>query len=811
MSTSVHRQLHQTLNQLLIEGDEADRCYAARTAGEIGMVQLLPALLACLYHEDPDVSVDAADALAKIGPAVAEPDELINRLTQMVELHPEGDARVAAARALAQLEDPRVQQLLLGWARGNPGQGEAAADWDDWWDIQLHAIQALGQRGQAVAVPVLTEVLAEEILDIEADLLRALVQCGDAGVAHTIELLSAPSPRLARRAVRALRFVECDTSLIALFRQLRHPDASVRAAVAEILGQREARRYFIDLVELLRDPDAGVRSQALKSAESMLAQLEAYHLKHIAPQKLTLLLDTLDAEGRALILTALMRLLEGDGADPELQQTLNTALLNALQSDHAGEVEAAAGLLAQLPMTDALPVLLARLDDTELPLRSRRVLVSTLQAVGLNHRDFVRPLNALLQEEENAALRQVVMEALCTLAQLPAEHDGLDAAQVLARYLAGEELNSGLLDTPDVEPIADSSRISCVMVDETGAPAAPISPFHAGQDEEATIRSLMSQFGDSPATDEAEPMPSNQPQSTLAAINQANVQAALHQPGEKAQDQAEHLREMVEELPEELDAFGNIVVGHLNQGERLKLSRKKIARLPDYSNRVLAVRALGKQANDVSVARLLALMLEEEPVLVREIISSLGQIAARAPTLVGLSNALGPLATLLLAGTDEIRQLSARTLGLMGHRGALPVLKSALKDTDSNVRMEAIRALARLVGQPLDEQDEAQVVLHTFAPASVVAAVRTCLNDSVDGVVLAAMAFIAQQGDMDAVPQVVQLGLSNSALTRAAAQAVRQLDPQSGVALLLTPMLQADFASQRPHALQMLAIVTPAL
>jgi len=152
MSTAIHTRFHQTLNQLLSEGDEADRCYAARTAGEAGMVQLLPALQDCLYHEDPDVSIDAADALAQVGPAVAEPAELVARLIEMVNLHPEGDARVAAARALTRLDHPDARQALLNWATGEPGQGEAAevstvADWDDWWDIQLLAVQALGQQG----------------------------------------------------------------------------------------------------------------------------------------------------------------------------------------------------------------------------------------------------------------------------------------------------------------------------------------------------------------------------------------------------------------------------------------------------------------------------------------------------------------------------------------------------------------------------------------------------------------------------------------------------------------------------------------
>ena len=68
MSIAVREQFNQVLNHLLTQGDEADRCYAARAAGQTGAHNSLQALLDNLYHEDVDVCVDAADALGQLKP-----------------------------------------------------------------------------------------------------------------------------------------------------------------------------------------------------------------------------------------------------------------------------------------------------------------------------------------------------------------------------------------------------------------------------------------------------------------------------------------------------------------------------------------------------------------------------------------------------------------------------------------------------------------------------------------------------------------------------------------------------------------------
>ena len=105
-------------------------------------------------------------------------------------------------------------------------------------------------------------------------------------------------------------------------------------------------------------------------------------------------------------------------------------------------------------------------------------------------------------------------------------------------------------------------------------------------------------------------------------------------------------------------------------------------------------------SND-SVGQLLKGLLSEDPHYVLEVVSSLAQIAEQDNRLSALENAVGPLSTLLLAGTDQIRQMSAGHWVHWAARKPIPVLKQALLDEDSNVRMESIRALQKILPKGL--------------------------------------------------------------------------------------------------------------
>ena len=59
--------------------------------------------------------------------------------------------------------------------------------------------------------------------------------------------------------------------------------------------------------------------------------------------------------------------------------------------------------------------------------------------------------------------------------------------------------------------------------------------------------------------------------------------------------------------------------------------------------------------------------------------------------------------------------------------------------------------------------------------------------------------------DTALIAQLTELGLNNSALTGKIAETLASLAPEQAARLLLTPILNEDFARQRPKALQMLS------
>ncbi|WP_315982551.1 HEAT repeat domain-containing protein [Aliamphritea spongicola] len=392
MSIAVRDQFNQVLNHLLTQGDEADRCYAAKAAGQSGAHNSLQALLDNLYHEDIDVCVDAAEALGNLKPTT-DTEDLISRLIAVVEQHPEGDAKAAAANALARLDQPAALAALLSWAKGNPTANDFVEEWDDWWDIQLNAINALGRLGHSDAVPVLLNVLEEEPLDIEADILRALSCCGEPGISAVIELSRSNQPRIVRRSMNALGQCDCDASLIAIFKGLRHDQPDVRSHAAQAIGQRQAMKYFIDLLYLLKDQDADVRQQALNAAQTMLPQLQPYHSKHLTPEKFTELHQQLDARGRGLILNALDQLISQTRLheDTQDQSSLESAVRESLNSADGEEIEAAVQLLHKVRISDAQQRILERIEETGLPLTTRRNLVSALAHLSNNPQNCLIP------------------------------------------------------------------------------------------------------------------------------------------------------------------------------------------------------------------------------------------------------------------------------------------------------------------------------------------------------------------------------------------------------------------------------------
>jgi len=169
-----------SLCHLITTGDEVDRCYASRTLGVLGETQAIPTLVQCLRDEDVDVSIDAAEALGRIGDPIVVP-KLLESLTH----DPDGEVKTAVVEALAQIEGVDVIAPLLEVAKVCP----------DWWDMQLKAVKALGRKRVKEAVPILSTILDDdENQDIESEILIALALIGGDGEEILIQRLTKGSP-----------------------------------------------------------------------------------------------------------------------------------------------------------------------------------------------------------------------------------------------------------------------------------------------------------------------------------------------------------------------------------------------------------------------------------------------------------------------------------------------------------------------------------------------------------------------------------------------------------------------------------------
>ena len=283
---SARERATTALCRLLTTGDEADRCQALRALGAMGDPASIPALRERLYDVDPDVCIDAVEALGRMGDPQAIPD-----LLELLHNHPDGEVRSSVVEALGNFSDPRVERELLICAAGRPANLVCDDEWDDWWDMQLHAVTALGRMRSRKAVPVLRAILEdEESQGIEAELLTALARIGGEGLEVLKERLQRGGPAERRRAATALGHAREREARELLGEALLDREAQVRSSAIHALGATGAGGYLKVILISLKDPDPEVRGAAAAVCGRLAARCG--NGGGLAGQLVTLLDDT---------------------------------------------------------------------------------------------------------------------------------------------------------------------------------------------------------------------------------------------------------------------------------------------------------------------------------------------------------------------------------------------------------------------------------------------------------------------------------------------------------------------------------------
>lgn len=422
------------------------------------------ALLACLLDEDPDVRTDAMDGLR----LCAQPKDAPT-LRRSLMGDPVREVKHAAILTLAALKDtesiPLLRRLVLSRGADDIAWEDETDAWDDWLEVQVMAIEALGEIRATEAID---DMLAarddEEGQVLDGPVFAALARMGHEGATWLLSIAQSEQGLSRKRALESLAAM--NASLLEDYADyvLQDDAADIRRLAITWLTPDDRRLEAVSL----RDPEAGLRAEALA---------------RIAPHRPDLAITALSDNSTAVQAVAL------DHLALPLEAALHAAVTeNAFAWCRVGDeklASAAARLLPDLAPKTSAAALLALAHDTARPLAARLEAVKSI--VRLEHDPATERLTVLLGNES----QQVRAVALTCLAALCRQGDAL-AGEALAVAMAGTLLSEehavvahGDAGGPDVAmPKADAPPRGHLRISrdgdiiQTDAPEAP-GPMHS--------------------------------------------------------------------------------------------------------------------------------------------------------------------------------------------------------------------------------------------------------------------------------------------------------------------------------------------
>ena len=369
--------------------EEPIRCAAARALGALGDESAAPALAEALLDPDPDVRADVMAAL--VGCARPQDAPTIRRSLQG---DPVGEVKTAAVRTLGRLRDEASTELLRALARDRcePEVAWEEGSWDDWLDVQVAAITALGDTGAESAVDDLVRARADEDgQDLDHVVFAALAKMPGRGIAALLDFLGDGDPRVRQRALTALSRAGREPLARSRDRLAGDPSPAVRRLAVDCLDAGDPALPVL----ALRDPDASVRAAAL-------ARVAGGHAEIVR----SALADS-DAEVRATAVEALAPHVSPDG-EPALAARLTVWLGEA----DARLAAACASALPRLMGADGVSALRDTAVDGE---RSPEVRIAALRSLGkIGTREAVDSLRTAAADP----VRQIRLAALAAAADV---------------------------------------------------------------------------------------------------------------------------------------------------------------------------------------------------------------------------------------------------------------------------------------------------------------------------------------------------------------------------------------------------------
>ncbi len=736
VSKASNQLMADKLIELLATGDEAQRCYAARAIGMGKVTDAQSQLSECLYHQDPDVVVDSADALTAIGGGNYD------SLCDVAKHHPESDARISAMTAIAQQhiqhsDSPNhidalttLQGIALG--RQNEDTWGMSSDWDDWWDLQLAAVKLLSNYAIESNLVLFNELLT---LDPEPALESALYNgIVIISASQIIDQLSNAPLMKKRRLARALTHSNDSLATVFLFKLLREEDDELVSIAIKALCDRKATQYQWDIIRCLKIPSSLVQKTVISEIEKLgaLNQLDLDRVMSFAQQ----------ADKGAL--PALFELIQShkEPINDEQHAWLNEMLL----SDDEQIVLATAEMLIikldsskepqQQLLTSTMNRCFELAQKRALSLELQTAFIRTLAKIDCNQFEFgADPYQLALIEMINddhagITIQQALIEVMV--------QDTSSVAQKWVRdLLFGIDEQSDIISTTNIDQDNSDSENSSHAVVETKA------------ESDSTLEQLLEQHDSALPTIEEDEQPlHNANTSTLAAIQKSNVVSMLH--AEQAKPE-KPIVEMIDELDPEYIEYSQIVKAHFNTSDNLQLNRRKIAKIPQSTQRVLVIRSLGLEPRLASVELLIETLLGATAAEQGEILIALSHIA-KNKRIPEIRNAIGSAGNAMHLGDPITKQAATKLLAYLPLNKALPLLMIGINDSDEHVRCTSLMALKHQIE-------------HKKVPASALSSTIASLihrfDDSAGGVRRLSLQIVSIIADDDALEALIELAISD--------------------------------------------------
>jgi HEAT repeat protein len=325
------------------------------------------------------------------GMAVIQPEQALPLVAQAIE----GDSPelcVCAMRFVRQIPGEQATRVFAGMLDGAPPS------------TRVLLIEALAERGDSTALPAIISQVEDENPEVRRAALATLGKLGDDAVAPLlVEKVASETGKIqeaARKSLTRLRGEDVDAKLIAA---LDEAPPNQRVELAAILGARGVKSALSTLVNLLKEPEGGVRRKAIRALSDWADTSPMEDLLRIAK-------TAEKPEHHVLALQGFTRMaaLKPGLADAERVKLFAESLKLARRPD---EKRLALTGLADIKDTTALVLAMQYIDEAEIKAEAQSAALKIAAAIRAAHPAAAKAAaDNVLQAAANDDLRSQAQE-----------------------------------------------------------------------------------------------------------------------------------------------------------------------------------------------------------------------------------------------------------------------------------------------------------------------------------------------------------------------------------------------------------------